>query len=274
MAFGPEYKGARRWLSIAGFSLQPSEFIKPALAVFCGWMFAQQRLEPTFPGNIVATLTTFVVIALLLLQPDVGMAMVVTATWLTQFFLAGLPVAWIGLAIFGSFAVLVIAFHTTDHVATRINAFLDPSSGDTYQVDKSLGAFKNGGLFGRGPGEGTMKAQLPDAHSDFVFAVAGEEFGLVACLLILGTYAFVVLRGLGRVFDGGNLFVLYATTGLLVGFGLQAMVNMASALRLVPTKGMTLPFLSYGGSSALALALGMGMMLALTRRQSGTGGGR
>ena len=153
----------------------------------------------------------------------------------------------------------------------RIDRFLDPASGDSYQVDRSIEAFMNGGLWGRGPGEGTVKEFLPDAHADFVFAVAGEEFGLIACLLIVALFTFVVLRGYGRLFKETNLFVMLAAAGLITDFGLQAVINMASSLHLMPTKGMTLPFISYGGSSLLALALAMGMFLSLTRRRSGDG---
>src|SRR5204863_4661642 len=153
------------------------------------------------------------------------------------------------------------------HVAARINQFFDRGGGDGYQINRSMEAFTNGGLWGRGPGEGTVKGSLPDAHADFVFAVAGEELGLVVCLAIVALFAFVVLRGFSRMSQEGSLFVLLAATGLLVQFGLQAASNMASSLRLIPPKGMTLPFLSYGGSSMLALGLGMGMMLALTRRR-------
>ena len=153
----------------------------------------------------------------------------------------------------------------------RIDHFLDPSTGDSYQVNRSLEAFANGGLWGRGPGEGTVKDYLPDAHADFVFAVVGEEFGLIVCVAIVGLFAFIVLRGLSRLLQESSLFVLLAATGLLIQFGLQAAINMASTLHLIPTKGMTLPFLSYGGSSLLALGLGMGMVLALTRRRLGGG---
>jgi cell division protein FtsW len=156
-------------------------------------------------------------------------------------------------------------------VTSRINRFLDPAAGDSYQVNRSIEAFVNGGLWGRGPGEGTVKDVLPDAHADFVFAVTGEEFGVVVCILLVGIFAFIVLRGFSRLLQEGNLFVLLSATGLLIQFGLQAVINMASTLHLIPTKGMTLPFLSYGGSSMLALALGMGMMLALTRRRLGGG---
>ena len=164
---------------------------------------------------------------------------------------------------------LVGAYMYLPHVRVRVDHFLDPSTGDSYQVNRSIEAFANGGLWGRGPGEGTVKDVLPDAHADFVFAVAGEEFGLVVCIMIVGVFAFIVLRGFSRLLQEGNLFVLLSATGLLIQFGLQAIINMASTLHLIPTKGMTLPFLSYGGSSMLALALGMGMMLALTRRRLG-----
>ncbi len=267
--YGPEIKGAHRWLQV-GFSLQPSEFLKPCFAIFAAWMFSLWREERSFPGWIAATVVCALIVALLAKQPDIGMAAVIFAIWFSQLFLAGLPYVWVAVSVAAAAAVGVLAYLTLPHVAQRIKLFLDPSSGDNYQVDRSLGAFMNGGLFGKGPGEGTVKAQLPDAHSDFIFAVAGEEFGLIACLIIVAAYAVIVIRGLGRVFDEGNLFVMFAATALLAGFGLQAFINMASALQLMPTKGMTLPFISYGGSSFLALAFGMGMVLALTRRRSGS----
>ena len=154
-------------------------------------------------------------------------------------------------------------------MTSRVNRFLDPAAGDSYQVNRSMEAIANGGLWGRGPGEGTVKDVLPDAHADFVFAVAGEEFGLVVCIAVVAVFAFIVLRGFSRLLQEGNLFIVLSATGLLVQFGLQAIINMASTLHLIPTKGMTLPFVSYGGSSMLALALGMGMMLALTRKRLG-----
>jgi cell division protein FtsW len=271
---GAEIKGATRWISIAGISLQPSEFLKPSFAVVAAWMFAAQRSgEPRIPGNAVAVALYVLVVFLLVKQPDLGMTAVVTAMFFAQFFAAGLPILWVAVLAAISVGALVLAYLTFPHVAQRVDGFLDPGSADTYQVDRSLEAFRNGGLFGRGPGEGTVKGVLPDAHSDFVFAVAGEELGLLACLLIIGLFAFVVLRGFSRLFQETNLFVLYAATGLLVQFGLQALINMASSLHLIPTKGMTLPFLSYGGSSLLALAFGTGMLLALTRRRVGTGEG-
>jgi cell division protein FtsW len=268
---GSEIKGAQRWITIAGFSLQPSEFIKPAFAVVAAWMFAEQNLTEAFPGNIIATALCLLIVALLIMQPDLGMAVLLSAIWFAEFFLAGMPVFWVLLFIVGGVAALTAAYHSFDHVAHRIDAFFDPAAGDGYQVGLAREAFLNGGLFGRGPGEGTVKLELPDAHSDFILAVAGEEFGVIVCLIIVLLFVVVLLRGFARMFQETNLFVLLATVGLLVQFGLQAMINMASTLQLMPTKGMTLPFLSYGGSSYLALALGMGMVLALTRRRPGSG---
>jgi cell division protein FtsW len=268
---GAEYKGARRWLSLGGLSLQPSELLKPTFAVFTAWLFSLKRLQPRFPGNIIAIVSYLAVGGILILQPDLGMTGVVTAVWFTQFFVSGLRIYWIAVIGAAGIAGLVGAYAALPHVTVRVNSFLDPQSGDTYQIDRAQEAFMNGGLFGRGPGEGTVKASLPDAHSDFIFAVAGEEFGMVTCLVIIVLYGFIVLRGFARVLEVDNLFVLLAAVGLATGFGLQAFVNMASTLAMIPTKGMTLPFISYGGSSLMALAFGMGMLLALTRRRAGAG---
>lgn len=268
---GPQIKGATRWISIAGITVQPSEFVKPTFAVVAAWLFAAHRLQIGFPGNATAIALYAAVAGLLLLQPDVGQTLVVSAVFFTQFFLAGLPLILVVLFVVGGLAALVGAYFVFPHVASRIDRFLDPSSGDSYQVTTALNAFRNGGLLGQGPGEGKIKMVLPDAHTDFIMAVAGEEFGLLLCLIVVGLFAFVVLRGFSRMLTEDNLFVVLATSGLLVQFGLQALINMASTLHLMPTKGMTLPFISYGGSSMLALGISMGMVLALTRKRV-TGG--
>ena len=266
---GTKIKGAIRWVTFASFSIQPSEFVKPSFAIIGAWMFSAWRLKEDFPGYMVAVGLYLTVVALLLMQPDVGMAILVSVVWGVQFFLAGLPmllVLAIGIVfICGGF----VAYFNFEHVQIRIDRFFDPASTEAYQVMRSLEAFRNGGVFGRGPGEGHVKEVLPDAHADFIFAVAGEEFGLMMTLLIVGLFLFVVLRGFGRAFKEDSLFVLLAVTGLLVQFGLQTLINMASATNLIPPKGMTLPFVSYGGSSVLALALTMGMVLALTRERPG-----
>ena len=270
---GAEIKGARRWISLAGMSLQVSEFVKPCLAVISAWMFAEWRRRPEFPGHAVAIALYTAVVGLLLLQPDFGQSVLITLVFIGQFFLAGLPVAWLVATGALGLAGLVGAYFLFPHVTSRVNRFLDPTSGDTYQVDRSLEAFINGGFLGTGPGEGEIKQLLPDAHADFIFSVAGEEFGAITCLLIIVLFGFVVLRGFSRLFADGSLFVLLAGAGLLMQFGLQALVHMASALQLAPAKGMTLPFISYGGSSLIALALAMGMTLALTRRRVHDGDG-
>lgn len=271
LVVGVEIKGARRWIHIPGLSLQPSEFVKPAFAVVAAWLFSLSRTTSGFPGSFVSMILYGGTVGLLLMQPDLGMAFVLSAVWFTQFFLAGLNVLLVvALGVLGV-AGLVMAYFTFPHVTSRIDRFLDPQAGDTYQVSRSLEAFANGGLMGTGPGQGTVKFSLPDAHADFIFAVAGEELGLIACLLIVLTFGFIVLRGFARVFNENNYFVILATAGLLVQFGLQSMINMGSSLHLMPTKGMTLPFISYGGSSLLALGFGMGMVLALTRKRFGPG---
>lgn len=266
---GQEIKGAARWISLGGLSIQPSEFVKPTFAVVAAWMFSSQQNQEGFPGNMIALALYMLVAGLLLLQPDVGMTLVVSAVWFIEFFLAGLPLVWVLMGVVIGLGGLVGAYFTFSHVQMRVDSFLDPAAGNSYQVMTALQAFHNGGFFGRGPGEGRVKAVLPDAHTDFIMAVAGEEFGLILCLLVVGLFAFVVLRGFARMLAEESLFVLLATSGLLVQFGLQAIINMASTLRMMPTKGMTLPFISYGGSSTLALALGMGMVLALSRKRYG-----
>lgn len=266
---GVEIKGATRWVSVGPVSLQPSEFLKPAFAVVSAWLFARQHAARSagsfFPGYPLAILLFLSVVGVLMLQPDFGMTFVCTAIWFAEFFLAGLPIVFVlALAVMGVGA-LVGAYFILPHVASRIDRFLDPSSGDTYQVDRSLEAFIHGGLTGTGPGQGTVKLSLPDAHADFIFAVAGEELGLAATLAIVALFGFIVLRGFARALKDSDLFVVLAVGGLLTQFGLQALVHMGSSLHLLPAKGMTLPFISYGGSSLLALGLGTGMALALTR---------
>ncbi len=267
---GIEIKGARRWIYLPGLSsVQPSEFVKPSLAVISAWLLAQSRTERRAPGYVMSTLLVGGVLTLLVMQPDLGMSIVVAAVWATQLFVVGLPMWIAGLGAIGGAASMVGAYFAFYHVRSRFDRFIDPSSGDSYQVNTALEAFMNGGMFGRGPGEGTVKAQLPDAHTDFVMAVAGEEFGLIVCLMILALFAFVTLRSLSRATKETSLFITLAATGLAVQFGLQAAINMASTIQLIPAKGMTLPFISYGGSSALAMAICVGMMLSLTREHAG-----
>lgn len=269
LVVGVEIKGARRWIHLPGQQIQPSEFVKPAFAVVAGWLFSKARTEPGFPGRLIAIALYVLTVGLLLMQPDLGMTFVVSVVWFTQFFLAGLNIFLVAILGIAGVCGLVGAYFVFPHVASRVDRFLDPQSGDTYQVSRSLEAFANGGLLGTGPGQGTVKFQLPDSHADFIFAVAGEELGLVFCLFIIGLFLFIVLRGFARIFNENSQFVMLSAAGLLMQFALQAAVNMGSALHLIPAKGMTLPFISYGGSSLIALGLGMGMVLALTRKRYG-----
>lgn len=263
---GEDIKGAQRWIHIPGFSLQPSELVKPAFAIVVAWLIAYQKRVATFPGYIMCAGLYFLVISLLMIQPDFGMTMVVTCMFAAQIFIAGLPFRYlvIFLAI-GAIGVTCVYF-TFDHVRSRFDRFLDPSSGDTFQIDKSLDAFANGGLFGTGPAQGTVSHTIPDAHADFIFSVAGEELGLLFTLVIVALYLFVVMRGFNRLMESNDMFVVLAAGGILSMFGLQAFVHMGSCLHLLPTKGMTLPFISYGGSSTLSVGFALGVVLGLTRR--------
>jgi len=269
LVIGSEIKGARRWIELGGLSVQPSEFIRPAFAIVTAWLLSLGRVRGIVGGDVTAAALLVLVVALLVLQPDFGMSVAVAAVWLAQYFIAGLPMVWIGAIVGLALAGLGAGYFLLPHVQSRIDRFLDPASGDSYQIDTALNAFRTGGLWGRGPGEGTVKEVLPDAHADFIFAVVGEEFGLIVCLVIVVLFAFVVVRGFLRLMGESSLFVMLAASGLLVQFGLQALINIGVSLHLLPTKGSTLPFISYGGSSIMALALGMGMFLALSRRRSG-----
>lgn len=265
---GFQIKGATRWVHFPGVSVQPSEFLKPVFAVVSAWLMSKGFEHQRFPGRIAATFLYLCVVACLLLQPDLGMTVVFTAMFGAQLFLAGLPLFLIGMLAGAAVLGLVGAYFIFPHVSSRIDRFLSPQAGDTYQVDRSLEAFMNGGWFGTGPGEGTVKRQLPDAHADFIFAVSGEELGLIWSTVLLLLFLTVVLRGLTRAAQQKDMFVLLAVSGIMAQFGFQSLINMGSSLHLIPTKGMTLPFVSYGGSSLLALALGMGFVLALTRRDT------
>ncbi len=264
--FGMEVKGSTRWLRVAGLSVQPSEFLKPTFVVVCAWLFSIRETRPEIPGNLLGILVFAAVAAILLLQPDLGQTMLIGLTWGLMFFMAGLSWIWIialvGLAGLGGF----LAYLTFDHVTQRIDRFMT-GEGDTFQVDTAIQAIQNGRWLGRGPGEGTVKQVLPDSHTDFVFAVAGEEFGIIVCALIALVFAFIVMRALAFAFGEEDGFKRLAVAGLGANFGFQALINMAVNLHLMPPKGMTLPFISYGGSSLTAVALGMGMMLALSRKR-------
>lgn len=265
---GSEIKGATRWIRLFGLSLQPSEFLKPCFAVASAWFMSRQIEKPEFPGISIAAGMFALSLLLLVLQPDIGMSFLLVAIWGVQIFLAGFPWKYI-LSIIGAGVVgLTGAYFGLSHFKSRIDRFLNPESGDTYQIDKALEAFSSGSLIGVGPGQGDIKLRIPDAHADFVFAVAGEELGLIFVLILITIYAFILLRGMSKLKASRDIFVILAAGSLLTMFGLQAFIHMGSNLHLLPTKGMTLPFVSYGGSSMIALGLGMGMFLGLIRKKT------
>jgi len=263
--YGAEVKGARRWITLVGISVQPSEFLKPSFVILISWLFGESVRRPEMPANTVSLALLLGVLALLVLQPDFGQAMLIALVWGALFFMAGMRIVWVaglaGTAVVG----LAAAYATVPHVASRIQRFLDKGSGDTFQVDTAVESFVRGGWFGRGPGEGTVKRILPDSHADYPFAVAAEEFGIVLCLVLVALFAFIVIRALRHALRDEDPFTRFAMAGLSMLFGLQSAINMAVNLHLIPAKGMTLPFISYGGSSMISLAYGMGMLLALSR---------
>ncbi len=269
--FGAEIKGARRWLVIAGVNIQPSEFLKPSFVIIVAWLFGESARRPEMPANSIALGLLGVVVALLVLQPDFGQTMLILLVWGALFFMAGMRMVWVfGLAATAAIG-LTSAYFTVPHVARRIQRFIDPASGDTFNIDIATESFMRGGWFGQGPGEGTVKRILPESHTDFVFAVAAEEFGVALCLVLVALFAFIVVRALLRALRNDDPFTRFAAAGLAMLFGVQAAINMSVNLHLIPAKGMTLPFISYGGSSILSLAYAMGMMLALTREYPRTG---
>jgi cell division protein FtsW len=265
--FGAEIKGAKRWLILFGVNIQPSEFLKPAFVILIAWLFGESAKRPDMPANAIAFSMLLLVVALLVIQPDFGQTMLIVMVWSALFFMAGMRVVWMfgiaGIAGMG----LLSAYFTVPHVARRIQRFLDPASGDTFNIDIATESFMRGGWFGQGPGEGTVKRLLPESHTDFVFAVAAEEFGVALCLVLVSLFAFIVIRALIRAMRNDDPFPRFAAAGLTMLFATQSAINMSVNLHLIPAKGMTLPFISYGGSSMISLAYAMGMLLALTREQ-------
>lgn len=263
---GEEIKGSRRWLFVAGMSIQPSELIKPAFIVITAWLFAEGSQRPDVPGKMLAVALLLITTALLVAEPDLGQTILFVAVWGALFFLAGVNTmifaALAGIAVAGLFS----AYYVFPHVAGRINRFFDPESGDNFQIMTAMQSFERGGWSGTGPGEGIMKRVLPDSHTDFVFAVVGEEFGILLCLLIVALFSVLVARGLMQALRRNSAFERMAIAGLATQIGIQAFINMGVNLHLLPAKGMTLPFISYGGSALLSSAITMGFLLALSRR--------
>ena len=268
---GDETKGSRRWITIAGFSLQPSEILKPFYALIVALILSsyhyKKRLFHLKSWNIYICLTIHLMICLLLLmQPDFGMAITISMVTIGQFFVAGLPLIWVLIAmvlfVSGTFA----AYKIFPHVASRINNFFNSEENLSYQVEKSIESYANGGIFGKGPGEGFVKLVLPDSHTDFIFAVAAEEMGAIFCTIIIVLFASILIRAMIRISNIKDLFIIYTVAGTMMYFGIQSIFNIGVTLHLFPTKGMTLPFISYGGSSALSFAIAIGIYLSLTKK--------
>ena len=266
---GDEVKGAARWINLGPFSLQPSEFAKPGLIVFAAWMFAETQKGQGVPGVSIAFAFWALTVGLLLIQPDIGQTLLVTTTFMAVFFMAGVPLKWVAALAAAGAAGVVGLYLSFGHMRDRLSRFLSPETTDTHQIDRASEAIRAGGLVGRGIGEGVMKRHVPDLHTDFIYSVGAEEFGLILSLAMIGLYAFIVLRGLRKAMKLNDPFEQTAAAGLFMLVGLQACINIAVNLNLIPTKGMTLPFISYGGSSMLAMGLTMGFALSLTRRRPG-----
>ena len=264
--FGVEVKGSRRWISIGSFSIQPSEFMKPAFVVVCAWLFAEHARQPEIPGNLFAIILFGIVGALLVAQPDLGQTILTSVVWGGMFFMAGMP--WLWIMVLGALGLggFVTAYYMLPHVAGRIDRFLT-GEGDTFQVDTARDAIIRGDWFGQGPGEGIVKRIIPDSHTDFIFSVAAEEFGILFCMVLVAIFAFIVLRGLSHAFKERNDFARFAVAGLVLQIGMQSMINIGVNLELMPAKGMTLPLISYGGSSMIAICVTAGFILALTRHR-------
>lgn len=258
-------KGATRWLSLGFVSIQPSEFLKPGFVALCAWFMAASMEIGGPPGKLYSFIAATTVVVLLALQPDFGQASLVLFSWLVMYFVAGAPMilllAVAGMALMGG----VFAYGASEHFARRINGFLSPDIDPRTQIGYATNAIQEGGFFGVGVGEGTVKWSLPDAHTDFIIAVAAEEYGLIMVLTVITLYMTIVVRSLLRLLKERDPFARIAGTGLACAFGVQALINMGVAVRLLPAKGMTLPFVSYGGSSVIASGIAAGMLLALTR---------
>ena len=266
---GDTVKGAARWVNFGPFSLQPSEFAKPGLIVFAAWMFAEAQKGQGVPGVTIAFGFYALTVSLLLIQPDIGQTLLITTTFMAVFFMAGVPFKWMAVLASLGMAGLVSLYFDFGHMRDRLSRFFSPETTDTHQIDSASEAIRAGGLLGRGIGEGVMKRRVPDLHTDFIYSVGAEEFGLILSLIMISLYAFIVIRGMRRAMKLTDPFEQTAAAGLFMLIGLQACINVAVNLNLIPTKGMTLPFISYGGSSMLAMGLTMGFALALTRRRPG-----
>lgn len=263
--FGANVNGAQRWLGNGVFRIQPSEFLKPFFAVAMAWILSLRVQDESLPVMPFSLAITGIIAVLMMLQPDLGQTIIFLATWFVLVLVAGLSLRILGVLAGTGFVGLVLAYFFYPVAQHRINIWLF-DTGDSFQVDKAHSTLTAGGLIGTGPGAGLAKFQLPEAHTDYIFSVIGEEFGIMACMAIVALYGAIIVRVLVRLLDEEDSFTILAVSGLIAQFGGQAMINMAVNTQLFPSKGMTLPFISYGGSSFIALSIGMGLLLSLTRR--------
>lgn len=267
---GAEKNGAQRWIFLGPVQVQPSEFLKPLFVVTVAWLLSLKAKDSTLPVVWISAGALLVIGGLLMKQPDMGQTVIFVAVWLTLLTLSGVPMKWLAALGAGGIAMLGLAYQFYSVARLRIDGFLHIGEAgktvDTYQVDSAFRTLIHGGLIGTGPGAGTMKFGLPEPHTDYIFSVIGEEFGLVACIAIAAIYLSIVVRVFMKLLHEENSFLLYASAGLTTQFGLQAVINMLVNVHLAPSKGMTLPFISYGGSSMIALSIGFGLLLAFTRK--------
>ena len=265
--FGTEIKGARRWINVFGQSLQPSEFCKPVIAIVVAWLLSGQYNDRKFPGIILSIFSVGLVISLLLLQPDIGMTVIISGTLFAQLFISGLSITMIVTTIASVVSAMFCLYFSFPHFATRIDKFLmKDEDADIYQVQKSIEAFKSGGFWGKGPTEGVVKTLIPDSHSDFVFSIIAEEYGFFVCIFVITLFVIFITRAIAKIRQISNMFTFVAVFGLLFQITAQVTINICTSLNLIPTKGMTLPFISYGGSSFLASAISFGLIFALTKK--------
>ena len=263
-----EVKGAKRWIQILNFTLQPSEIIKPVFVILSAWCISKSIEDKKFYLPILF-IFFFLLLILILMQPDLGMTVLISSTFFCQLFVAGLSLSLVFLSFLFIVFISIFSYFIFDHVQSRINSFLGGISGtDTYQIDLSIKAFQNGGLLGKGPGQGILKERIPDANTDFIFAVAGEELGLIFCLVIILIILSIIVRTLINVLKVEDTYKIIAISGLICSFGLQCLINIFSSLGLIPTKGMTLPFVSYGGSSMISISILFGFLLSLTNKKN------
>ena len=263
-----EVKGAKRWIQIFNFTIQPSEIIKPIFVVLTAWCISKSIEEKKFYIPLLFFFF-FTLLSLILMQPDLGMTVLISSTFFCQLFVAGLSILLVLVAFIFILGISIFSYFIFDHVQNRINSFLGGIGGsDTYQIDLSIKAFQNGGLFGKGPGQGILKEKIPDSNTDFIFAVAGEELGFIFCLVIIIIILSIIVRSLLSVLKLEDPYKIIAISGLICSFGLQCLINIFSSLGLIPTKGMTLPFVSYGGSSMISIALLFGFLLSLTNKKN------